>query len=87
MPAACCITSFTLLLPWSSICWRLTTVTVCGVSRSTRFSPVADADGPAVYVPVPSVRASPRALAVTVTAASVAGPPGAGAAVGMARSA
>lgn len=53
----------------SSSCWRVTTVSDCGVSLGARFSRVELLDERVVYDPVPSV-VDPGALPDTVTVCS-----------------
>ncbi|MNV36857.1 hypothetical protein D3C71_1283500 [compost metagenome] len=76
-PVIDCTASSRVVMPRSSICWRVSTLTDCGVSRSDRFSLVAVLLTPVVYEPLPSVVASRPAVTDTpsmvCSAAGVAG--------------
>ncbi|MNN72067.1 hypothetical protein D3C76_1332840 [compost metagenome] len=72
MPGFCFSTSVMLAKCWSSICWRVTTLMLCGVSRIDRFILVAVLVTPVVYEPVPSVVAPSPTLFTCVADNSIA---------------
>ncbi|MNY28587.1 hypothetical protein D3C86_1625710 [compost metagenome] len=68
MPVVACITSSRFCIDWSSMRWRVTTVTDCGVSRGDRFKRVALLVMGTTYVPDVSVGGD---MPATMTGASV----------------